>query len=162
MRGFISATLLLLAGCSTEGDPLRESPIEYKIDQTAEVSENGAVIIGRFADTGPLTFCFYELSSKHLLEFRTEDDWQIKSAPEGTYWLGVIKRKNKDTCPTVWHDLKMYFDVKKGEIIYIGDFSFNEQELDHTYNNNDLNMFIKQKQKSLKGEVKTRRMIRTD
>ena len=162
MRSFTLGAVLLLVGCSTGGNLPKESPVEYKIGQATEISENNAVIIGRFADTGPLTFCFYELSSKYLLEFRAGNDWQIKNAPEGTYWLGMIKKRNENTCPTVWHDLKMYFDVKKGEIIYIGDFSFNGQELDHTYKNSDLNKFIKQKQKSLKGSVKTRRLIRTD
>lgn len=162
MKNFVFGFfLLLLMGCSTNRFEQR-SPVDYKINQNTEISENDAIVIGRFADTGPLTFCFYELSSRYLLEFSAEDSWQIKNIPEGTYWLGMIKRRNKNTCPTVWHDLKMYFDVKHGEIVYIGDFNFDEQKLSHTYNNSDLNKFMKHKKKSLKNQVKTRYLRHTD
>ena len=89
------------------------------------------------------------------MEFQSENGWEIQKIPSGVYWLGTAKQK-KGFTPLIWNDLKIYFEINKGDVAYIGDFSFDSTKgtLEQSYDIEALKSTLMQKNPEVIRKIK--------
>ncbi|GHT91183.1 hypothetical protein FACS1894122_03120 [Alphaproteobacteria bacterium] len=133
-KSFAFCALFLLIGCS---------PFEYAPDYSKDVSidaqlRSKAIAVFRAID-GERKGGFWEDITRSRLSFSlvcegkpphcaqfsstTDNEWEAKLLKEGRYKLDTVIWRIGDWIK-IWSNFNVYIDVKKGEVVYIGDFVF--------------------------------------